>query len=56
MLAQLPRMIDLTEKCPDVYDQYDFNSCTANAIAAAIQFDHMKQGLDPSFLEAFHLL
>ncbi len=36
--------IDLREQCPAVYDQGHIGSCTANAIAAAIEFDMMKQG------------
>jgi len=43
--AALPRRLDLTSKCPAVYDQGQLGSCTANAIAAAIQFDQMKQKL-----------
>jgi len=43
--ATLPRRLDLTSKCPAVYDQGQLGSCTANAIAAAIQFDQMKQKL-----------
>ena len=42
-LAKLPAKIDLASKCPPVYDQGQLGSCTANAIAAAIEFDLMKQ-------------
>lgn len=45
VLLNLPSSVDLTSKCPPVYDQGDIGSCTANAIAAAIEFDQMKQGL-----------
>jgi C1A family cysteine protease len=43
ILAALPLSVDLIPQCPPVYDQGDLNSCTANALAAAIQFDLMKQ-------------
>ena len=36
--------IDLSPQCPPVYDQGQIGSCTANAIAAALEFDMMKQG------------
>jgi len=36
--------IDLRPQCPPVYDQGQIGSCTANAIAAALEFDMMKQG------------
>jgi len=40
----LPPSIDLRSKCPkEIYDQGQLGSCTANAIAAAIEFDLMKQ-------------
>ncbi len=42
-LAALPPRIDLRPQCPPVYDQGQLGSCTANAIAAAIEFDLMKQ-------------
>lgn len=35
----LPEFVDLRELCPGVYDQGALGSCTANAIAAAYQFD-----------------
>jgi C1A family cysteine protease len=44
ILAQLPASKDLRGECPPVYDQGELSSCTANAIAGAIQFDQMKQG------------
>lgn len=46
--SALPSSIDLRALCPPVYDQGQIGSCTANAIAAAIQFDQSKQNL-PSF-------
>jgi C1A family cysteine protease len=43
-LTALPPHVDLRPKCPkEVYDQGQLGSCTANAIAAAIEFDLMKQ-------------
>jgi C1A family cysteine protease len=41
--ATLPVSVDLRPQCPPVYDQGQLGSCTANAIAAAIQFDRLKQ-------------
>jgi len=45
--VSLPASIDLRQSCPPVYDQGQLGSCTANAIAAAIGFDRMKQNLSP---------
>jgi C1A family cysteine protease len=45
VLLQLPTSFDLTDKCPPVYDQGQLGSCTGNAIAGAIEFDRMKEGL-----------
>jgi C1A family cysteine protease len=45
VLAKLPPSTDLTKKCPPVYNQGQLGSCTANAIGAAIEFDHKKQKL-----------
>jgi len=41
----LPPSVDLRPECPPVYDQGQLGSCTANAIAGAIEFDQMKQGM-----------
>ncbi len=49
IMAALPPKADLRSQCPPVYDQGQLGSCTANAIAAAIQFDRMKQNLSPNF-------
>lgn len=43
--APLPTKVDLRRHCPPVYDQGNIGSCTANAIAAAIEFDRRKQRL-----------
>ena len=49
LLAVLPAKIDLTPHCPPVYNQGQLGSCTANAIAAAIQFDLLKQAPQAAF-------
>jgi C1A family cysteine protease len=41
----LPATADLRGQCPPVYDQGQLGSCTANAIAAALEFDRKKQRL-----------
>src|SRR4051812_44253753 len=46
--AVLPPKVDLRPGCPKVYDQGQIGSCTANAIAAAIEFEQIKQRL-PEF-------
>lgn len=46
---QLPSSVDLRPTCPPVYDQGHLGSCTANAIAAALEFDQMKEQLTPVF-------
>jgi len=43
ILASLPSKVDLTAQCPPVYNQAELGSCTANAIAGAIEFDLMKE-------------
>jgi C1A family cysteine protease len=46
----LPSSVDLTSACPPVYDQGQLGSCTANAIAAALEFDQMKQNQSQIFV------
>lgn len=49
----LPPLVDHRPGCPAVYDQGQLGSCTANALAAAFDFDRGKQGkqfLTPSRL------
>jgi C1A family cysteine protease len=42
----LPARVDLRPQCPKiVYDQGEIGSCTGNAIAAAMEFDQIKQKL-----------
>lgn len=48
-LRALPPRVDLRAGCPAVYDQGRLGSCTANAIAAAVQFDQAKQALRDVF-------
>ena len=42
----LPPVVDLRPGCPPVYDQGELGSCTAQAIAGAIEFDQRRQGLE----------
>jgi C1A family cysteine protease len=46
VVTKLPPGVDLRAQCPGVYDQGQLGSCTANAIAAALEFDQMKQKED----------
>lgn len=39
----MPTSVDLSSKCPPVYDQGQLGSCTANAIAGAIEFDQTRK-------------
>jgi len=49
-MAALPPSVDLRPQCPKtVYDQGQLGSCTANAIAGALEFDRIKEGL-PDFI------
>ena len=43
--GDLPPRVDLRPTCPPVYDQGELGSCTAQAIAGAIEFDQQRQGL-----------
>lgn len=45
MFTHLPAKVDIRPPNWPAYDQEKLNSCTANAIAAAIQFERMKQSL-----------
>jgi len=38
-----PPSVDMRSGCPPVYDQGQLGSCTANAIAGAIQYEQMRQ-------------
>jgi C1A family cysteine protease len=49
-LKALPAKVDLRKGCPPVYDQGHLGSCTANAIAGAVQFDRRKSKLKPDFV------
>src|SRR3954471_21957314 len=49
-LRALPTKVDLRKKCPPVYDQGQLGSCTANAIAGAVEFDQMKERLPQIFV------
>lgn len=40
----LPAQVDLRAECPDICDQGQLGSCTANALSAAFDFDRKKQG------------
>jgi C1A family cysteine protease len=43
-VANLPSQVDLRPHCPkEVYDQGQLGSCTANAIAGALEFDQIKE-------------
>jgi C1A family cysteine protease len=42
----LPPAIDLRPLCPVVYDQGSLGSCTANALAGALEFDLKSKGQD----------
>jgi C1A family cysteine protease len=44
-LGLLPPRVDMRSQCPPVYSQGGIGSCTANAIAGAIEFDLLKQEL-----------
>jgi C1A family cysteine protease len=57
-IGPLPRNADLHGQCPPVWDQGAIGSCTAQAIAAALEFDQRKQRLadvfDPSRLFIYY--
>ncbi len=43
LFGALPATVDLREGCAALYNQGALGSCTANAIAAAFQFDQHKE-------------
>ena len=45
----LPPRVDLREGCPPVYDQGELGSCTAHAIAGAVEFVMRRQGIADTF-------
>jgi C1A family cysteine protease len=54
---QLPEKMDLTELMPPVYNQLTVGSCTAQAIAAALDYDRkqrQKEFMDPSRLFIYY--
>ena len=44
IVRQLPAVVDLHRHCPPVYDQLHLNSCSANAIAAALRHNELREG------------
>ena len=44
IVRRLPAVVDLRRHCPPVYDQLHLNSCSANAIAAALRYNELKEG------------
>lgn len=48
-MKKLPVKADLRSKCPPVYDQGAIGSCTANAIAGAVEFERRRAGQKPGF-------
>jgi C1A family cysteine protease len=46
IVTSISGKVDLRPGCPGVYDQGRIGSCTANAIAGALEFAMLKQGLD----------
>jgi len=49
VVSALPPRVDLRKQCPPVYDQGRIGSCTANAIAAAVQFTRRLEKKKPDF-------
>jgi C1A family cysteine protease len=49
VLQTLPNQVDLQPEFP-IYDQGRIGSCTANALAAAVQFDRLKNRQNPDFV------
>jgi C1A family cysteine protease len=49
-LQTLPASVDLRPQCPPIYDQGRIGSCTANALAGAVEFDRLKASQSPDFV------
>jgi len=49
VIGALPPSVDLRGQCPAVVDQGELGSCTANAIAGALEFNQMKQKIADVF-------
>ena len=49
-LGALPTYVDLRADCPPIYNQGALGSCTAHAIAGALEFDQMRQQESDVFL------
>lgn len=47
---KLPGAVDLRSEMPPVYEQGNINDCTGNAIAAAMEFDEIHQGIKQRFI------
>jgi C1A family cysteine protease len=45
----VPARVDLRDGCPPVYDQGELGSCTAHAIAGAVEFVMRRQGIADTF-------
>lgn len=43
ILTNLPQKVDLSNQCPPIYNQGFLDSCTANALAGAFEFELKKQ-------------
>ena len=48
LFTNLPLKCSILKACPAIYDQGQLGSCTANALAAAVQFERIRQGLEGS--------
>ena len=44
------KLVDLRSTCPAIYNQDKLGSCTANAIAAAYEYDDIKQNEKDTFI------
>ena len=49
LIKRLPRQVDLRPHFPSVYDQGHLHSCTANAVAGAVQYDMIKEKITQRF-------